>query len=52
MECNTAPYDYEPDVCTIYNDGVCCEWYVWGGCYESWCKWYDECGWEYDYIEC
>ena len=50
--CNLQPYEHEADVCTIYDDGVCCEWYTWDGCYETWCKWYSECGWEYNYMEC
>lgn len=51
-----SPYYENPDSCTEYLSGYCCEWYVdstnWEICYEEWCSWDDMCGWEYTAVNC
>jgi hypothetical protein len=51
--CYEEPPFYEyADYCETYPEGMCCGWYVYDtnsrSCYEEWCVWDVDCGWEYE----
>jgi hypothetical protein len=47
------PYTYPaPEHCDIFDSGRCCSYYTSDvnarKCYEEWCIWDEDCGWEYE----